>query len=129
MKVFIGPYTDDGNEQEISIQIDPYDTWSMDYTLSRIIVPMLEQLKATKHGAPPTDDEDVPEELRNNGEVTEDGVDENWFKRWDYILDEMIWAFKLIRDDSITSILDEAINNRISNGTRLFGKYYRNLWD
>ncbi len=37
----------------------------MDYTLSHIVVPMLKQLKETKHGAPFVDDEDVPEELKS----------------------------------------------------------------
>ena len=37
----------------------------MDHTLAMIIVPMLKQLKETKHGAPFVDDEDVPEELKS----------------------------------------------------------------
>ena len=47
------------------VKIDHYDTWSMDYTLSKIVLPMLKQLKETKHGSPNTDDEDVPEHLRS----------------------------------------------------------------
>ncbi len=31
------------------VKIDHWDTWSMDYTLSHIIVPMLKQLQKTKH--------------------------------------------------------------------------------
>ena len=68
MKVEIGPYNDDnveGFERKIVIHIDDYDTWSMDHTLAPIIAPMLKQLKATKHGAPFVDDEDVPEHLRS----------------------------------------------------------------
>jgi len=34
--------------RKIKIQIDPYDTWSMDHTLSLIIIPMLKQLKEAK---------------------------------------------------------------------------------
>ena len=41
MKVFIGPYTDDGEEQKTEIEIHEYDTWSMDHTLAPIILPML----------------------------------------------------------------------------------------
>ena len=47
------------------VKIDYYDTWSMDHTLADIILPMLQQLKASKHGAPYVDDQDVPEELRS----------------------------------------------------------------
>ena len=53
------------DKKRISVRIDRYDTWNMDYTLSHIILPMLKQLNETKHGAPYVDDEDVPEHLRS----------------------------------------------------------------
>ena len=84
------------------VKIDKWDTWSMDSTLSIIILPMLKQLRATKHGAPTTDDADVPEGLRStNAPPKEDewDVDENWFKRWDWIMDEMIWTFEQKQPD------------------------------
>ena len=79
------------------VKIDKWDTWSMDSTLSIIILPMLKQLNATKHGAPTTDDADVPEGLRSTDAPPKENewdVDENWFKRWDWIMDEMIWTFE-----------------------------------
>lgn len=98
MKVHIGPYRNNGiGERKISIRIDKYDTWSMDSTLAMIILPMLKQLKKDKHGAPNTDDEDVPKRLRSTSgpkKRNESDTDKNHFKRWDYILDEMIWAFE-----------------------------------
>jgi hypothetical protein len=64
---------------------------------------MLIQLKETKHGAPWVDDEDVPEELRstNAPDVKDenDGTDSLYFKRWDWVLDEMIWVFAEHLDD------------------------------
>ena len=88
-------------KRKIKVRIDKYDTWNMDGTLAHIIVPMLKQLKETKHGAPSVDDEDVPEELRSTSAtpLTEEQKnsgysDENYFKRWDYVLDEMIFAFE-----------------------------------
>jgi hypothetical protein len=48
------------------VKIDTYDTWSMDHTLADIILPMLKQLRETKHGAPQDDDADVPEYLRSH---------------------------------------------------------------
>jgi len=57
MKAIIGPYPDDDTKRVETILLDPYDTWNMDHTLALIIVPMLKQLKATKHGAPCVDDE------------------------------------------------------------------------
>lgn len=84
-------------ERKIKVQIDPWDTWSMDNTLAHIILPMLRQLKATKHGAPYVDLKDVPKELhpkKQTKKQREQGlVDSTHFERWDWVLDEMIFAF------------------------------------
>jgi hypothetical protein len=130
------------SKRKVKVRIDPYDTWSMDDTLAIIILPMLKQLRDTKHGSPSVSDADVPEELRfaaaeNPGHEFE--TDSNWHKRWEWVLNEMIWAFEQIVDEDSDSIyfndgiLDvekwKAYNARIDNGTRLFGVYYRGLWD
>jgi len=86
------------------VRIDKWDTWSMDHTLGLIILPMLKQLHETKQGAPQVDLEDVPEHLRPTKEELEsfeiDGSsDPNFFKRWDWIMDEMIFAFEHVVDD------------------------------
>ncbi len=103
MKVSLGKYPRKfGAERKIKIQIDKWDTWSMDHTLSIIIHPLLVQLQATKHGAPLVDDEDVPEELRSSSappKKNEYDTDDNFHKRWDWVLDEMIWAFAQKVDD------------------------------
>lgn len=132
MKVDIS-YPED-KDPVYNIELDPQDTWSMDYTLAHIILPMLIQLKKTKHGAPFTDDGDCPEELHEPDDfdnATGD-VDENWFKRWDYIMDEMIWTFEQIIKDNRSYWVDDDnkdLIDRYDNGLRLFGKYYNNLWD
>ena len=151
------------SERTIKVRIDPYDTWSMDNTLAHIILPMLKQLKATKHGSPLVDDEDLPEHMRHGDPNEHD----NWIHyKWDWVLNEMIWAFEQELDDSWedkfyhgTPVYSDTLfdddgndyqqpqiiqtnpdywvdyegikeyNNRIDNGFRLFGKYYRNLWD
>jgi hypothetical protein len=124
-------------DRKISVRIDRWDTWNMDNTLALIIVPMLKQLKEEKNGGPWVDAEDVSEELRTNGYDEDGEVDENWFNRWDYVLNEMIFAFENIAaDDWREPYYDmpyetgiKPIEDRIRNGTRLFGKYYQNLWD
>src|SRR6056300_714594 len=88
----------DRRVQKIKIHIDRWDTWSMDHTLAPIILPMLVQLKETKHGAPMVDMEDVPKELRatkaqQNKYAKGGDVDPKHFERWDWIMDEMIYAF------------------------------------
>jgi hypothetical protein len=107
MKVSLGKFPKKINgERKVSVKIDPWDTWSMDHTLSLIIHPMLIQLKNTKHGSPFTDDNDVPEELRSTSAPPKENewdTDDNHFKRWEWILDEMIWAFAQQLDDDASS--------------------------
>lgn len=89
--------------RSIYIKIDKYDTWSMDSTLSMIILPMLKQLKETKHGSHMVDDEDVPDEIKSTSAPPRENEwdsDDNLHKRWDYVLDEMIWAFEQLNDDT-----------------------------
>jgi len=154
-------------KRTINVHIDRWDTWSMDHTLGYIVLPMLKQLKATKHGAPFVDDKDVPKELRSAAAPPKENewdTDENHFKRWDWVLDEIIFAFEtkvgsledwedqfhtgehdiqwkrlesgnseMIKGPKDTFKFDmkgrAAYQKRISNGFRLFGKYYENLWD
>ena len=154
-------------KRTVKVHIDRWDTWSMDHTLGYIVLPMLKQLNEKKHGAPFVDDKDVPAELRSTAAPPKENdydTDENHFKRWDWVLDEMTFAFEtkagsledwedqfhtgehdiqwkqlengnseMIRGPKDTSKYDmkgrKAYQKRISNGFRLFGKYYENLWD
>ena len=123
-------------EQRVKIKIHKWDTWSMDNTLAPIILPMLVQLKSANHGYP--------------ADLTE--------KKWNSIMDEMIWAFEQkCRDDWESDYFEyrelgleeegkaddlfgwklvwedregqKAHQKRMTNGFKLFGKYYENLWD
>jgi hypothetical protein len=90
-------WIDSKKKRKISVHIDRWDTWGMDTTLGYIIRPMLLQLKERKQGAPFVDDEDVPEHLRSTSAPPKENewdTDDNHFKRWDYVLDEMIFAFE-----------------------------------
>lgn len=120
-------WIDDRRKQTVRVRIDRWDTWSLDWTLSKIIAPALRQLKATQQGAGFVEDVDVPDELRSTSapRPEDGGVDANHFKRWEWALNEMIWAMENIdqHDD------DREAQERIANGCRLFGKYFTNLWD
>lgn len=157
MKAIIGRYPKGDTPRRVKIVIDPYDTWSMDHTLALIIVPMLKQLKATTHGAPLVDDEYVPEHLRSTAAPPTENewdVDDNHFKRWDYVLDEMIWAMEqIVAHDNEGLFFDHSEvdeeadlmkqiaqikcdheglqkhHERIANGTKLFGIFFQSLWD
>jgi len=87
------------------VKIDKWDTWDMDAMLSMIILPMLKQLRDTKQGAPNVADEDVPEGLGLRSteappKENEWDTDENWFKRFDWVMGEMIFAFECKVDNS-----------------------------
>jgi hypothetical protein len=118
---------------------------------------MLKQLKATQHGSPSVDDKDVPKALQSNSCLPKENswdIDDNHFKRWDWVLDEMIWAFGEMVDENSTDKfydhsavdkkagLEEQIGKikidyaglevheaRMKKAFMLFGKYYRGLWD
>jgi len=172
-------------KRKIKIRIDPWDTWNMNDTLAIIILPMLKQLKANKHGSPHVEDADVPKHLRSTAAPAKENewdIDDNHHARWDWVMDEMIWAFEQLCDDDNdaqfhsgnSEILWQALDKdgnligepepmgsrnkpegvityqmvkgpndtsvydleghkkhaaRIDNGLRLFGVYYRGLWD
>lgn len=143
-ETFVGKFLcwiDSKKKRTEKVRIDKHDTWNMDHTLAAIILPMLKQLKATKHGSPAVADEDVPEHLRSTVKPAKNEYefDDLYHERWDWVLNEMIWAFEQIVDDNSDAIYFEdgtldveawkAYNKRIDNGTRLFGVYYRGLWD
>jgi len=154
----------DRKKQKVDIRIDRFDTWSMDHTLAPIILPMLKQLKTTNHGAPNVDAADVPKELRATKKQLDTygkkgDVDPKHFERWDWIMDEMIWAFEQkCRDDwsgdyykyedtpeddksedfsermGLKLVWEDRKGHqehqlRMTNGFKLFGKYFENLWD
>lgn len=165
-------------DRKIQVQISNSDVWSLDHTLACIIKPALEKFKKKTNGFPDVDLEDVPEYLQFKPEyrtywtyykgqlhikefkIPKEPIKDIGYKRWLYILDEMIFAFnsKLIDwedkyhsgkyawewknlDNGYSQLLElpESTHKfdtegwlkeqeRITNGFRLFGKYYEALW-
>lgn len=99
------------------IKLDRYDTWNVDTTLARIILPMLIQHKKNKMGHPSI--------------LTEES--------WNDIIDKMIWSFNEILNGEDGAqfhhhhYIDwygmKLYNDRIQEGLDLFGRHYRNLWE
>jgi len=166
-------------QQKVRVHVDDWDVYEAQTTFSYIILPVLERLREEKQGAPFVDKEDVPKELHDKKltkKQKEQGeVGENHFKRWDYVLDAMIWSFREITQDKpgeeefftgksdliftktdvhgkevsddydgvIYHRMDRGPNDtqkvdweglqtyedRIDYGLRMFGKYFRALWD
>jgi hypothetical protein len=133
-------WIDSKKQRKIQVRIDPWDTWSMDHTLALIIHPMLVQLKAANHGYFSSDPEDAPS--IGAGEVTDyGGNDTRALDRYNWIMDEMIWTFDELKSDRDHELFfneetgeynfegQKEHDERIQNGLRLFGKYFRALWD
>lgn len=106
MKTKIGKFPKGNSTRKIDIQIEKFDTWNLDHTLALIIYPALLQLKATKHGVP----SEIIDDVGGESYVCQDSFDfykeshndsfDLACKRWDVILDKMIWSFEqLIKDE------------------------------
>jgi len=165
LNVTINKYLDN-KKRNVKVHIDGYDVWNMDHSLGVIILPMLKMLRDNKNGAPNTDDKDVPKHLRSTSAPAKENdwdTDDLFFKRWEWIMDEMIWTFEQLTDDDNDdqfhtgeidmqfekkegSKFSEMVSGpknthvydrkghakhckRIDRGLKLFGKYYRGLWD
>lgn len=94
-------------KQKQYVKIDYYDHWSCDSTLTPIILPLLKSLKEHKQGSGFIDMEDVPESMRFteteewDAQTTfefydkcEDKMKCDVHTRYEWALDEMIWAFE-----------------------------------
>jgi hypothetical protein len=148
MKVSIGKYTN--NEEwvygrRIDVVIEKHDIWNLDNTLAHIIVPAMEYLRDDRTGHGTIADEDVPDNLKTKD--VESPSDEFYSleeKKWDWVLNEIIWAFSEIREGKpgLDEILEkhakkkkygqfgeiDIYTERVNRGTLLFGKYYSTFW-
>lgn len=108
MKVNISKYPKGDLDRKVEINIDYFDTWSLDHTLAMIILPALIQLKESKHG--------VPNDFGNVGgenyqqQTSFEFYEESYSwafdescKKWDEVLDKMIWSFQQIAFDDYDS--------------------------
>ena len=114
--------------------VNPKETWNLDKTFARYIIPRLKKFKELSNGYPGDEEMDTPE-------------------KWDDALDKMIQAFEYVLDydsfwmgnpkyDYFSLSYEEgrelAIENlraedirrlaEINEGLQLFAKYYMSLW-
>lgn len=93
--------------------IDPKDTWCLDVTIARYILPRLRLFKKLNNGYPISF---TPE-------------------TWNEELDKMIWSFEKIADEknsyyniNLTKKENEETIKKIREGLDSFSKYYFDLW-
>lgn len=123
------------------VHVTDRDLWSADNLMATVIVQVLKKYRATdRQGAPYVRLFDVPDDLLpttlEEFENQLDGdADTKFFKRWDYVIDEMIYAFEYITKNNDSHIEDEndiyysnAQNReRCNNGLMLFARYFQNI--
>jgi hypothetical protein len=89
---------------------DDSETWNLDSSLAKIILPRLKRFKELSDG--------FPAEL-------EEG-------EWDKILDEMIWAFTFLAGEErwTTGVSEDDTKTwaRVQSALNNFAKYYTGLW-
>lgn len=129
-----------------TVVIHDHDVWNVDYTMARIIHPLLLRYREKMNGFP---------ELWEDGMVTYhcydrqlhfDFIDENiehdyLLKKWETIVDKMCRAFGMIveKEKWEDTWLDLSFHEHkieeakyyeaVDEGLALFAKYYHNLWD
>ncbi len=145
----------DRRQRQVYVHIDNYDVWNMDETLRHIIGPMFVLLKSKKQGYGLIADEDVPEHLHSTHAPAECEweLDGNAEKRYEWVLDELIWAFCTDHEQARAKFWDhsavddradlntqvhqlrvdreglDAYEARLGKAYQLFGKYYQTFWD
>ena len=113
-------HADDNWKSEVNVSIDPQDIWDLDSCLAEIIVPALQRFRKETHSYP-----------------AEFADDNEGFKKWEALLDKMIWSFEQAIDGYNQEIDKKRFDmdaqkqyiKEVQEGIDLFAKYYMNLWD
>lgn len=116
-------------EQRAERGFDDSETWNLDHTIAVFVLPRLKAFKEVHCGSPCQPNKDC--QLKSIGE-----------KEWNQILDKMIYAFEIhaSEDMSFGYDLDHTDQekfsreykermDKVSEGLKLFAKWYGNLWD
>ena len=122
-------------ERTVRIKIHEWDTWDVAHTLAHIVVPLLIQFRDGPFGpsndCPQTWKHDAPDEFRDGGSdggANAEGEFDFHLERWEWIVDEMIWALTRVRDGDMDPY-DDVARARKDRGLRLFGKYFTAIWE
>jgi transcription antitermination factor NusG len=108
MKVDIRNYPKRGKrKRKVSVRIEIFDTYSLNHTLSLIIVPALTKFLENGLGTPVS----IKEE------------------EWKDIIRQMIWSFDQIKQDKEINLnYEREYCDKVRKGLDLFAEWYQNLW-
>lgn len=136
--------------QKIRVHVEYHDIWSADTTIAHMVLPLLERLRDEKNGYPlidPKEIEGLPRELKPKKKELDES-DPKAEARWNWVMNEMIFAMQCIADDSwedeffehkdpndwmsvrmINKEKYDETQKRIDRGLKFFGIFFRALWD
>lgn len=92
-------------QQRVTRGWDDSETWSLDYSLAKLILPRLKRFKEVKNGCP----SNLSQE------------------EWDAILDKMIASFEFAASEERWTASNEEFEKH-GEGLDLFAKHYFGLW-
>lgn len=94
--------------------------WNLDYYIARIALPVLKSYKTDKMGF-----------MSNHEYEGDNPMDEGWHteESQNELFDKMIFAMNSIVEDDMDMDDPVAYEEKINDGCRLFGEYFRGLWD
>jgi hypothetical protein len=103
---------------------DDSETWSLDYSLAKLISPRLKKLKEKLNNF-----KTFPNSLSTEEEGNSDECFDKHFNQWIKIIDKMILAFDIIiKNDTYYWNNQGKLDSRIEEGLDLFRKHYFDLW-
>jgi hypothetical protein len=95
---------------------DNSDTWSLDYTIAKFVLPRLKKFEEVTCG--------VPGCLQDKGETLEERE-----KVWHNMLKDMIFAMEMVIEDGDECVMmDDPRWERYEKGMDYFHEYFRALW-
>ena len=107
--------------QRLTRGFDDSELWSLDYTVSKFVLPRLKEFRKDLMGTP-------AQFLPDKWPIT-DEEEKAAIKAWEDTIDKMIHAFELHLKDGEGELLELPQYDEIDEGMALFAKYYMNLWD
>jgi hypothetical protein len=131
-----------GKGLKYAVQIDKFDTWSLDVALAPVIMAALIAYKESCDLCP-AEFANLAGSLENRQQSFEfyiwsdDEIESRSMKAWIETVDKMIWSFEQIssywdekyyKRDPFDIVGHELHDARIQEGLDLFAKYYRAFW-
>jgi len=93
--------------QRLERGFDDSELWNLDCTIAKFVLPRLKAFRVNPHGWP--------------SRVCS-------YEEWLEILDKIIFALSYIATEDDDDFTDETYD-KVENGLKLFGIYFRSLWD